>query len=241
MDGADRINLVNSSVTYVTGLKESRLLGQKLSQIFPRLSFPSGKQQAEVKWASGKAVIVFRVQQYPLTDALGAARGNLELSLKSTNLPELFRPIVAQFRERALQKSVVVKDHFAKNLSPVLVDGFRISEVLTNLLDNALSYGGPGGEVEVSLNQKGGQIVTGVADQGPGIPPEALKHLFTKFYRVSNILGEGSKGTGLGLFICKSIVELHQGKIWVESAVGKGSRFFFPLPVAKRVESLIKK
>ena len=73
-----------------------------------------------------------------------------------------------------------------------------------------------------------------VTDQGQGIPAEALPHMFTKFYRVSGKLSQGSKGTGLGLFISKAIIEAHKGKIWVESELGKGSTFHFTIPLAPK-------
>ena len=159
--------------------------------------------------------------------------GNLELSLRKTDLPELFRPLIEQFKERARQKSIDLSFSFDPGISSVMIDGFRVNEVLANLLDNAINYGKSGGHIQVSVKQKGGEVETCVADDGPGIPEPSIKHLFTKFYRVSNVLGQGSKGTGLGLFICKSIVELHQGKIWVESKVGQGSKFCFSFPTAK--------
>ena len=75
-----------------------------------------------------------------------------------------------------------------------------------------------------------------VTDTGRGIPKDAQQKLFTKFFRVSASLEQGSKGTGLGLYISKSIIEMHKGKIWVESELGKGSRFAFTLPIAKPEE-----
>jgi len=157
--------------------------------------------------------------------------GNLELSLKETDLVELFHPIIGQFRDKAAQKSLTLQFKFEKKLDRVMVDNFRISEVLANLLDNAISYTKSGARITVTIKQKDGEVITTVADTGLGIASANLKHLFTKFYRVSGTLAEGSKGTGLGLFICKSIVEMHQGRIWVESQLGKGTKFFFALPI----------
>ena len=77
-------------------------------------------------------------------------------------------------------------------------------------------------------------VVTSVKDNGIGIPEKSIPHLFTKFYRVSGVLEQGSKGTGLGLYISKSIVNMHKGDIWVESELGVGSTFYFTVPVFKQ-------
>ncbi len=104
---------------------------------------------------------------------------------------------------------------------------------MKNLLANAITYTQPGGKVDVTCWQEGDFIITKISDTGQGIPKEAMKRLFTKFFRVSGVLEQGSKGTGLGLYISKAIVEMHRGKIWAESELGKGSQFYFSIPVAK--------
>ena len=117
-------------------------------------------------------------------------------------------------------------------LPKVLTDPIRIGEVITNLVANAINYTNSGGKVEVSIATSPSEVTTLVSDSGIGIPKEAIPHLFTKFFRVSNIAQQANKGTGLGLYIAKSIIEKLNGKIYVESEVGKGSKFYFTLPVA---------
>ncbi len=80
------------------------------------------------------------------------------------------------------------------------------------------------------MEKIGNELITHIQDTGQGIPKEALPNIFTKFFRVSGILEQGSKGTGLGLYIAKSVIQLHKGKIWVNSEFGKGSTFSFSLP-----------
>ena len=106
--------------------------------------------------------------------------------------------------------------------------------MFTNLIDNAIQYSPPGATVEIFSREVGDHVEVGIKDNGRGLDPKERNLLFTKFYRVSGTLAEGSKGTGLGLFICKSIVELHKGRIWAESRLGKGTKFFFTLPVAPK-------
>jgi len=118
-------------------------------------------------------------------------------------------------------------------LPVVLADAFRVGQVLLNLIANALNYTKEGASITVTAEKKDNLLQVSVADTGQGIPKEAISKLFVKFFRVSGSLKQGSKGTGLGLFISKSIIEMHHGKIWVESELGKGTTFTFVLPIAK--------
>lgn len=119
--------------------------------------------------------------------------------------------------------------HVLKPLYYTHADPDRIREVVTNLFDNAVKYTEEG---KISIGLTGDQSVVQlyVRDTGPGIPPDDIPHLFQKFYRVDNSATRTIGGTGLGLFICRKIVELYKGRIWVESALGKGSTFFINLP-----------
>ena len=111
----------------------------------------------------------------------------------------------------------------------VTIDQDRLGEVVTNLVDNAIKYTNEGAiTVGLSGDNQVAQIY--VKDSGVGIPAEDIPHLFQKFYRIDNSATRTIGGTGLGLFICRKIVELYQGKIWVESQLGKGSTFFINLP-----------
>ncbi len=113
------------------------------------------------------------------------------------------------------------------------VDARKLSLVVTNLIDNAIKYNRAGGSVTVKIEQKGGEALVSVKDTGIGIPPEALPKLFKKFYRAENARQSKVKGTGFGLYIVKEVIEKLGGKIWAESAVNKGTTFYFTLPVVK--------
>lgn len=117
-------------------------------------------------------------------------------------------------------------------LPKVLADPLRTAEVVNNLVSNAINYTNPGGKIVVSTNVTPNEVITTISDNGIGIPKESIPHLFTKFFRVSNQLQKANKGTGLGLYISKSIVTKLGGKIWAESEVGKGTSFHFTLPIA---------
>ncbi len=110
-------------------------------------------------------------------------------------------------------------------------DPDRITQVMTNLLDNAIKYSGTDGHILVSLQKKEMEAVVGVSDTGKGISTEDQARLFTPFFQADPSLAAMGKGTGLGLVICKGIVEAHTGRIWVESVKGKGTSFYFSLPL----------
>lgn len=111
----------------------------------------------------------------------------------------------------------------------VTADPDRLREVITNLFDNACKYT-DSGKISLGLTGNDSVVQLYVRDTGAGIPPEDVSHLFQKFYRVDSSATRTIGGTGLGLFICRKIIELYQGRIWVESTVGKGSTFYINLP-----------
>lgn len=121
----------------------------------------------------------------------------------------------------------------------VYLDPNRMREVLQNLLDNAIKYT-TSGSISLALTGNQSIVQLQVRDSGPGIPQEDIPHLFQKFYRVDNTATRTIGGTGLGLYICKRLVEMYNGRIWLESQLGKGSTFFINLPRLNTEEALEK-
>jgi signal transduction histidine kinase len=121
----------------------------------------------------------------------------------------------------------------------VYLDQDRLREVVTNLFDNAVKYT-PTGKITIGLTGNREVVQLFVRDTGPGIPAEDLSHLFQKFYRVDNSATRTIGGTGLGLFICKEIIDMYNGRIWAESTLGSGSTFYINLPriSSQQAESL---
>lgn len=159
-------------------------------------------------------------------------RNTFKVELAPINAEKVIKETIANIEEQArTKKQTIAYLPPDTTLSMVMGDSSRISQVMTNLLANAMNYTQEGGSITVSAKEVNGFIEIAVADNGQGIPKEALPKLFSKFFRVSGVLEQGSKGTGLGLFITKSIVELHKGTITVDSEVGKGATFRFTLPV----------
>lgn len=158
-------------------------------------------------------------------------RGVFSVTVAPMDYLDLVDKIVSELVERAKAKGQTIE--YQKPTVPypqIEGDKIRLGEVLSNLISNAIKYTQPNGHVKVELELKDNEIITHVRDNGRGIPPESIPNLFQKFYRVVSKLEQSSKGNGLGLYISKAIVEVHHGKIWVESEVGKGSTFSFSLP-----------
>lgn len=148
-----------------------------------------------------------------------------------------YRKIVADtlrlMRAAADEKQIVMDASLPESMPPVRGDTDKVTQVLTNLVSNALKYTPPGGWIKVLLEVTGdASVTTCVADSGIGIAPDDQKKLFQKFFRADNSSTREAGGTGLGLVIAKTIVELLGGAIWIESEVGRGSRFYFTLPLS---------
>lgn len=153
--------------------------------------------------------------------------------IEAVDYTNILNKVIYELQNQAKLKNITLSlAPPPQNLPRVLLDQIRIIEVLNNLIGNAIKYTNSGGKISVSLAVTPTEVITTIADTGIGIPEEALPHLFSKFYRVSNKLQKAQKGTGLGLYIAKAIIEKLNGKIWVESKVGEGSRFNFSLPIA---------
>ncbi|HEY9584278.1 hypothetical protein A3A09_03165 [Candidatus Nomurabacteria bacterium RIFCSPLOWO2_01_FULL_42_20] len=119
-------------------------------------------------------------------------------------------------------------------LPRVLIDRERLKIAIQNLIENAIKYNKPKGQVIISIKKSGSYLETAIKDTGIGISPENKEKIFDKFFRARNTEKTSGFGVGLGLWNSKKIIERHSGKIWVESALGKGSIFYFTIPIAKK-------
>jgi two-component system, OmpR family, phosphate regulon sensor histidine kinase PhoR len=158
--------------------------------------------------------------------------GRLELEFRPIRVEALVNGCVETARLKAETKGLRIHIRLMGDLPPVRADGAQLGEVLQNLLDNAVQYTPSGGEIEVQAQANGSDVTFTVADTGIGIPESDLERIFERFYRVDAARSREAGGTGLGLSIARHIVDAHGGRIWVESAVGQGSRFHFSVPRA---------
>lgn len=155
--------------------------------------------------------------------------GLLRLEPQPVRLPRLARSVIDDIANRAQKHRFLVD--FPSRFPIVDADPQRITQVLRNLLDNAVKYSPQGGLVVVRGEVREDEVVLSVADQGVGIAPEHLNRLFEKFFRVESGLGRHVVGSGLGLPIAQTIVESHGGRIWAESQLGQGTTLYFTLPL----------
>lgn len=148
--------------------------------------------------------------------------------------PERIEPIIAEasdmFASVVAESSLQLDTQVPAGLPEVLCDRDRIHQVLANLVGNAAKFTPPGGRITIEVEQRGDQVQISVVDTGPGIPTDMLTHVFERYWKGDP--ANSRRGVGLGLYICKGIVESHGGQIWIESTPGAGARFSFTIPIA---------
>jgi signal transduction histidine kinase/integral membrane sensor domain MASE1 len=154
-----------------------------------------------------------------------------DLVRTQVDLKKLTTTCIRNVRPLAEKKNLLLKNTCADGLPKINADAGWLEQVLWNLLSNAIKFTHNGGEITVGCEQVNGNLTTWVKDTGVGISPAALRGLFRKYHQAENHKSTGEKGTGLGLVICKMIVDAHRGKIWVDSEQNKGSTFYFSLPI----------
>jgi PAS domain S-box-containing protein len=164
-----------------------------------------------------------------LLDLSRLEAGRLPISQEIHSLPEILEDVLPQFH--SLKKDHTLTVHLPAILPPVYVDPKRIAQVLVNLVGNASTYAPEGTEITISASVRGGFMQVNVADQGPGIPPEEHKKVFEAFRRGANQVEGLGKGAGLGLAICKGLVEAHGGHIWIKKKTTPGATISFTIPL----------
>ncbi len=200
---------------YLEGLKEGMI--EPTSQVFETLH-----QQS----------LVLKRLVNDLRDVNRAKAGKLNLDKKLIVLEDIISREIKALKAQAKEEEVKLdKDLNGPNL--LKADPERISQVIRNLLDNAITHTPDGGKIKISTSTASGEVTTAVSDDGSGIPEEDLPYIFDRFYRVDKSRSRGTGGTGLGLTIAKEIVESHGGRMTAESSNGEGSTFEFTLPLSE--------
>ncbi len=154
--------------------------------------------------------------------------GGLKMERSELDLAEVTRSVARRFAARGPDLDISVR--FPANFPLVVADRERIEEVLLNLLDNGVKYSARGRRIRVRGRVSEEDVIISVADTGQGIPLREQERIFERFQRLDNSAARRTQGAGLGLYICRAIVEAHGGKIWVQSELGRGSTFSFSLP-----------
>lgn len=157
----------------------------------------------------------------------------LEYKFESTDIVGLVEEVLEEFKGAAHKHEVEIDFSKPKSIPLANIDREKIKVVIQNLIDNAIKYNNPGGQINVSTQKSEEMIEVAVLDTGIGIPEKDQKRIFQKSVRTENAKKKGVMGTGLGLYISRNLVEKHGGKIWFESEENKGSTFYFTVPIAK--------
>jgi signal transduction histidine kinase len=156
--------------------------------------------------------------------------GRMPFLHDSFNVKELLDDSLQMMRFKADEKKHILELQVPPALPNIIADRNKIKQVVINLVSNAIKYTPPGGKIIISAEQMNGEILIKITDNGHGIPPEALPHIFEKFYRVP-LLERVATGTGLGLSICKKIIETHGGSIEITSQLNEGTSVIIHLPL----------
>jgi signal transduction histidine kinase len=183
-----------------------------------------------------------------LLDMAKLEAGSMPINRHVINVVTVITDVIKDFADQAKAKDVELLCKIDGHVCPVYADPQRISQVLWNLVSNAIKYTPRRGRVSVRAYDSGNDVVTVVEDSGTGISADLQKQIFSKFYQISRQAGPGYNGSGLGLAICDGIIAVHGGSIWVESQINKGSKFYFSLPktnpfivLGKHLDALAKR
>lgn len=183
-----------------------------------------------VKIDSGTRQLLHLVNEF--LDLSKLEEGRVDLIKENVDLKQLIENVLGHYSILAQQKKISLTSRIEPGLPLISLDPRRLGQVFANLLSNAIKFTGEGGAIEVGVSDpNGSDAQVWVKDSGVGISAEEIGQLFQKYRQTASGRNSQEKGTGLGLVICKMIVEAHGGKIWVKSQAGKGTTFFFSLPV----------
>ena len=164
-----------------------------------------------------------------LTELSRMENNETKLDRSPLKIDELVRQVVQRLQAQSDRKGLTLSMHVETALPDLVIDQYRIEQVLLNIIHNAIKFTDAGGSIKVSVKKQDNNILFSVKDTGIGIPANELSRIFERFYKVNK--ARDDEGVGLGLAISRHIIAAHGGRIWVESVEGKGSTFFFTLPV----------
>jgi len=166
-----------------------------------------------------------------LSDVDNVQTGAARIRSHKVSLTRIAEDVILTFQDEAKSKNITLRGEWGNSPFFIEADGVKINIALSNLVRNALQFTNTGGNVRIAVAEDSGYMKVSVSDDGVGIPARDLNKVFDRFFQVEEHLTRKHGGMGLGLAVAKSLIELHNGRIWVESEEGKGSTFTFLLPV----------
>lgn len=196
----------------------------------------SSKQSEYIEKAYGSTERLVELVE-DLLSVLRIDENRVNLTKETFDLSKTVLESVENLKTKAEKKNIKLSIQPTKNIM-ALGDSIKTKHVIENILDNAIKYTKPDGKVKINMKTVGGELLVSIADTGVGISEKQTHAIFERFVRIPNPLSIKAGGTGLGLFIAKNLIEKQGGKIWLESKLGKGSTFYFTLPVASATRKI---
>ena len=166
---------------------------------------------------------------------LSRIRGN------TISISQIVKEVVSSFQDMAASKNITLEAELYDEDLQVEADANKITVAISNLVRNAITFTNEGGQVQVSVESVTGHVQVSVKDNGIGIPTNDISHIFDRFFQVESHLTRRHTGMGLGLSVAKTMIEMHGGRIWVDSVEGKGSTFSFLLPLRPPRKKIVEK
>ncbi|MBN2121117.1 MAG: PAS domain S-box protein [Candidatus Omnitrophica bacterium] len=208
---------------------------KSISLLLSKAAGPVSSQQEEFLSIAKRNLKRLSTLINDLLDMSKLEAGKMRMNIEPCSIEEIINEAVEGFRSWVNTKSIIFNKNIQDGLPLISADSQRIIQILNNLIGNAIKFTPSNGQITVEARLDKEMVEVSVKDTGQGIPREDLAKIFDKFYQVSERVVTDITGTGLGLSISKEIVELHGGKIWVESDRGQGARFIFTLPLQKPI------
>ena len=212
--------------------------GEFISIVMDGLGGPVNKTQLEYLAIAKESCNQLRDCINDLLDATRLDTGKLTIDLKPVSLDELAHRVASSMKPAFAQKKISLTEKIAPNLPQIPLDEYRITQVINNLLNNGLKFSPAGGTIVLKVREAKTNpewVEVSVSDSGCGIAKEHREHIFDRLYQVKAGDAATGQGLGLGLYLCRELVQLHGGNIWVESEPGRGSTFTFVLPKNQQV------
>ncbi|MDP8233372.1 MAG: ATP-binding protein [Candidatus Saelkia tenebricola] len=206
------------------------IIKESVAIVLDQMSEELEKEQKNILIITRENINRLTLMANSLLDVSKIEAGRLDLYRESVNIAEIVKELVSEFEYLADKEQVQFDYELSKDEIIAFCDQEKTRRVLVNLISNAIKFTDKGGRVIASIEDKEDEVLVSVSDTGRGIAAENISKLFDKFTQFGKKSPQREKGTGLGLAISKGIVEQHKGKIWVESKIGKGSKFHFTIP-----------
>ena len=200
--------------------------------VFKKILGPINVEQEEVLGRAKRNVDRLKRLIDDILDLAKMEAGKLNMNLAMNDVRRVVEEVVETHKDMAKTRGLYIKTGF-DNVPDIMFDHDRITQVLNNIFSNAIKFTKQGGLTAKVINKsKEDNVLISISDTGKGIAEDNIPKLFDKFYQVESIQQNEEGGTGLGLAICKEIISKHQGKIWVESVLEKGTSFYIALPIS---------